>query len=433
MKNIVILGAGTGGALISNLLSQHLDLDEWQITVIDRSLQHVYQPGLLFIPFGMYDYKSGKDICRDILDPLPKDARFVAGDIKLIDHEKKLVETDKGNFSYDFLVSTMGCHPDPGGVQGLSEALGMNGVHTFYDMEGAAKLQGALDQFKHGRLVIDICEMPIKYPVASLEFAFLADYYFHLKGIRDRVEISLATPFAGAFIKPNANRVFTSIAEQKGIKVVPNFTASALNADKKKLYSSDGRDLDYDLLVTVPRHAGPEVLDYSELSDGNGYALTDPTTLKSKRADFIFCMGDNANVSSSKAASVAYFEADTVLENLLCEMEGKPAEASFDGHSNCFIESGYNKALLIDFNCDMEPLEGSFPMPHMGPMSLLKESRMNHVGKLAFKWVYWNLLLPGRMSSMPFLAAHMNFRAKQHFQSHLPDGQTMHQASESNG
>ena len=413
MRNIVILGAGTGGALISNLLSQHLDLDDWQITVIDRSMQHVYQPGLLFIPFGMYGYDSGADISRDILDPMPKDARFVAGDIKLIDHEKKVVETDKGDFSYDFLISAMGCHLDPSGVEGLSETLGMNGVHTFYDVAGAVKLQSALDNFKEGRLVIDICDMPIKCPVAPIEFAFLADYYFHRKGIRDRVEISLVTPYAGAFTKPNANRVLTSIAEEKGIKVIPNFTASAVDADRKKLSAFDGRDLEYDLLVTIPGNVGPEVLDDSELSDGNGYALTDPRTLKSKRADFIYCMGDNTNVATSKAGSVAHFESDTVLENLLREMEGKPAEATFDGHANCFIESGFNKALLIDFNYDMEPLEGSFPMPHMGPMSLLKESYMNHVGKLAFKWVYWNMLLPGRLGSMPFLAAHMSFMGKQ--------------------
>jgi sulfide:quinone oxidoreductase len=413
MKNIVILGAGTAGALVSNLLAQHLDLDDWQITLIDRAKQHVYQPGLLFIPFGLYGYDKDEDLTRDILDPLPKSARFVAGDVKLIDHAKKRVETDKGIFPYDYLVSSMGCHLDTEAVEGLADVMGTKGVHTFYTLDGAQKLKQALNQFKEGRLVIDICEMPIKCPVAPIEFAFLADFYLKQKGIRDRVEISLVTPYAGAFTKPNANRVLSTIAEEKGIKIVPNFSAASVDADKRKIASFDGRDVEYDLLVAIPANSGPAVLDDSGLGDGSGFALTDPRTLKSKKADFIYCMGDNTNVATSKAGSVAHFESDTVLENILHEINGKPADATFDGHANCFIESGHHKALLIDFNYDMEPLEGSFPMPVVGPFSLLKETYMNHMGKLAFKWVYWNLLLPGRLGSMPFVEAHMSFMGKQ--------------------
>ena len=413
MKNIVVLGAGTAGTLVSNLLAQHLDLDDWQITLIDRAKQHVYQPGLLFIPFGMYGYDKDEDITRDILDPLPKQARFVAGSVKLVDHAKKRVETDKGSFPYDFLVSAMGCSLDTEAVEGLAEVMGSNNVHTFYTLDGAQKLKQALSQMKEGRLVIDICEMPIKCPVAPIEFAFLADFYFKQKGIRDRIEISLVTPYAGAFTKPNANRVLSTLAEEKGIKIVPNFSAASVDADKRKIASFDGRDIEYDLLVAIPANTGPVALDDSGLGDGNGFALTDPRTLKSKQADFIYCMGDNTNVATSKAGSVAHFESDTVLENILHEIDGKPANATFDGHANCFIESGHHKALLIDFNYDMEPLPGGYPMPYVGPFSLLQESYMNHMGKLAFKWVYWNLLLPGRLGSMPFVEAHMSFMGKQ--------------------
>ena len=153
-------------------------------------------------------------------------------------------------------------------------------------------------------------------------------------------------------------------------------------------------------------------IDDSDLGDGTGYALTDPRTLKSRKADFIYFLGDNTNVSTSKAGSVAHFEAETIVENLLREIEGKPALPTFDGHANCFIETGYHKAMLLDFNYDIEPLEGSFPMAHVGPFSLLKESYMNHVGKLAFQWVYWNLLLQGRLPNVPLLPSHMNFVGK---------------------
>jgi sulfide:quinone oxidoreductase len=206
--------------------------------------------------------------------------------------------------------------------------------------------------------------------------------------------------------------VLTKIAAEKGIRIVPSFTASAVDTNAKRLTSFEGASIDYDLLVTIPTNVGPQVLDDSGLGDGNGFGLTDPRTLKSRKADGIYFMGDNTNVATSKAGSVGHFEAETVLENLLLEMESKPALSSYDGHSNCFIESGHHKALLIDFNYDMEPLEGSFPTPIVGPFSLLKESYLNHMGKMTFEWVYWHMLLPGRLGHVPLLPSHMNFLGK---------------------
>jgi len=411
MKNVVILGAGTGGALTANLLCHRLDLRQWAITVIDRANLHVYQPGLLFIPFGMYGYESQDDVVRPIAAPLPRNVRLVNADVRLIDHARKEVQTDNGAYPYDFLISALGCRVVPEEVQGMAEEMG-TGVHTFYTLDGALAMRSALDQMKDGRLVIDICEMPIKCPVAPLEFAFLADFHFRQQGIRDRFEILLVTPYTGAFTKPNANRVLSKVADAKGIKVVPNFAISAVDAAKKTIHTFDGRTVDYDLLCAIPPNLGPAVMDDSDLGDGAGFAVTDPRTLKSRKADCIYLLGDNTNVATSKAGSVAHFEAETVVENLLREIDGKPPLASFDGHANCFVETGHHKAMLLDFNYDIEPLEGSFPLPHAGPFSLLEESYMNHMGKLAFKWVYWNLLLPGHLPNVPLLPSHMSFMGK---------------------
>ena len=182
----------------------------------------------------------------------------------------------------------------------MAEEMG-TGVHTFYTLDGALAMRGALDRMKEGRLVIDICEMPIKCPVAPLEFAFLADYYFRQKGIRDRIEISLVTPYTGAFTKPNANRILSKVADAKGIKVVPNFAISAVDAAKKMIRTFDGRTVDYDLLCAIPPNLGPAVIDDSGLGDGAGYAVTDPRTLKSRKAERIYLLGDNTNVATSKA------------------------------------------------------------------------------------------------------------------------------------
>jgi sulfide:quinone oxidoreductase len=411
VKNVVILGAGTGGTLVANLLAHRLDLAEWAITVIDRSPLHVYQPGLLFLPFRMDGYRTQEDVVRPIRAPLPPNVRFVESDVYLIDHVKRVIEADDGDFPYDFLVSAMGCRPAPEEIAGMAGEMG-RGVHTFYDLEGALAMQGALAAMNEGRLVVDICEMPIKCPVAPLEFAFLADWHFRQRGIRDRVEITLVTPYTGAFTKPNANRILSKVAEEKGIHVVPNFATSAVDVDKRCIRTYDGRTVDYELLCAIPPNLGPAVIDGSGLGDGAGYALTDPRTLKSRTAERMYLLGDNTNVATSKAGSVAHFEAETVVENLLREMEGKPPLQTFDGHANCFVETGNHKAMLLDFNYDIEPLEGSFPLPLAGPFSLLEETHLNHLGKLAFKWVYWNLLLPGRLPNVPLLPAHMSFLGK---------------------
>ena len=411
MKELLILGAGTGGVVAANMMVHKLNLKEWRITLVDRASSHIYQPGLLFIPFRLYGYDSADDVVRGIQSPIPKNVRLVAGDVKNIDAENKQVETDSGKYQYDWLISSLGCRLAPEEIEGMQEAMG-NGVHTFYDLEGAIRMQTALDNMEKGRLVIDMAEMPIKCPVAPIEFAFLADYYFHMKGVRDQVDITLITPYEGAFTKPNANRVLSGIAEEKGIEIIPNFALERVDGENKSIHSFEGQAVEYDLLCAIPPNLGPQVLDDAGLSDGTGYGLTDPRTLKSRKADFIYFLGDNSNVSASKAGSVAHFEAETVVENLLREMDGKQPLQSFDGHANCFIESGYHKALLIDFNYDMEPLEGSFPLPYVGPFSLMEESYINHMGKIAFKWVYWNMLLPGHLPNVPLLPSHMSFVGK---------------------
>jgi sulfide:quinone oxidoreductase len=127
----------------------------------------------------------------------------------------------------------------------------------------------------------------------------------------------------------------------------------------------------------------------------------------------IFVIGDASNIPASKAGSVAHFEAEILTENINRFIEGKPLQEEFDGHANCFVETGHGKALLIDFNYTHEPVEGTFPFPGVGPLRLLKESRMNHMGKLAFKWIYWNMLLKG--THIPFVSAKMQ-EAGKHFE-----------------
>lgn len=412
MKNLVILGAGTGGAIMANLMSRKLP-DDWEITVIDKSCAHLYQPGFLFLPFSLYGYEKRKDVVKPIETPLPARARFVGAEIKRIDRDKKKVETTSGKYSYDWLILSLGTKADAEEVDGLPDAMEKEVAHTFYTLDGALAIQKKLENFKEGRLVVNIADMPIKCPVAPIEFVFLADYFFSEKGIRDRVTIELVTPLAGAFTKPAATKVLTKIAEEKNIIIRPNFSIADVDADAKTISSFGGEEANFDYLVSIPPNVGPEVIEESGLGNGAGYAHTDPHTLKALKADNIYAIGDNTDVPTSKAGSVAHFEAEIVAVNLMREIEGKEPLADYDGHANCFIESGYHQALLFDFNYDTQPLPGDFPLPKLGPFSLLKESTLNHWGKLAFKQIYWNLLLTGHLPGDPLLPSQMSMTGKE--------------------
>jgi len=285
-------------------------------------------------------------------------------------------------------------------------------VFDFYTFEGALALRDKLRDWPGGKLVVHITEMPIKCPVAPLEFAFLADSYFKNKHIRDLVEITFVTPLSGAFTKPKATAALQHLLDEKNIHIESDFAIEQVDNERKMIVDYGGREVPYDLLVTVPTNKGDEVIARSEMGDDLNFVPTNKATLQSLVYENIFALGDATNIAASKAGSVAHFEAEILTNNILHFIHGEPLRDEFDGHANCFIETGGGKALLIDFNYSHEPVEGEFPFPGVGPLRLLKESRVNHMGKLAFRWIYWNMLLKG--THIPFVSAKMQ-EAGKHF------------------
>ncbi len=392
MKELVILGAGTAGTMMANKLARSLDASAWRITIVDRNDDHVYQPGLLFVPFG--GYQPGQ-IVRSRRTYLSPAVHYLQTGFVGVDAKAQRVQLPECVLPYDVLVIATGCEIAPEQTPGLTGDGWGTDAFDFYTLEGASALQRRLSAFEGGRLVVNVAEMPIKCPVAPLEFLFLADAYFTKRGRRGDVKLVFATPLEGAFTKPKASALLGGLLDSKGIEVIPEFALEAVDGKARRITSYDGRSQDYDLLVSVPRHVGSKAITESGLGDDSGFVPTDRQTLQSTEHSNIFVLGDATNLPSSKAGSVAHFQADVLTANLLDYVDGRPASEHFDGHSNCFIETGFDKAMLIDFNYDTEPLPGRFPLPGVGPFTLLEESRMNHWGKLAFKWIYWNELLPG--------------------------------------
>lgn len=394
MKNLVILGAGTGGTMMLNKLHKALDLSQWRLTIVDNEKTHYYQPGFLFIPFGVY---NESDVVKPKVKFFPEGMNMINSEIWKVIPEYKKVHLDNGiTLDYDILIIATGSKIAPEETEGLTGKLWKKDIFDFYTLDGAKALAEKFKTWDGGKLVINITEMPIKCPVAPLEFAFLADAFFEDKGIRDKVHIQYVTPLAEAFTKHKCSEVLGHFLEDKGIELVAEFNTGRIDNDGKKLISWDEREIDFDLLVTVPTNKGADYIEASGLGDELNFVPTDKHTLQSLAQNNIFVIGDAANIPASKAGSVAHFESEILTENILHFIHAEPLTARFDGHANCFIESGRGKAFLIDFNYDIEPMPGSFPMAHFGPFSLLKETRMNHLGKLMFRLAYWNVLLKGK-------------------------------------
>ena len=390
---IVVLGGGTGGTMVANRLHRRLDVDRAEIHVVDRDDRHIYQPGLLFVPFGLADLD---EIVRPRRRQLHRGVVFHQNEVDSVALDRDEVRLDDGTMlRYDVLIVASGARLQPEETEGLTGEGWNRRAFTFYTPEGADRLREELREFDGGRLVVNLVDMPIKCPVAPLEFAFLVDWYLRERGVRSRTELMYATPLDGAFTKPIASDHLSSLLAEKEIELVTEFNTGEVDTAGGTMTSYDGRTVDFDLLVTVPLHGGAAFLDRSPgLGDALGFVPTDRRTLQTAARPNVFALGDATDLPTSKAGSVTHFEAEVLVDNVANYLAGRELLDRYDGHANCFIETGFHKALLIDFNYDTEPLPGHFPS--IFGLPLLRESRVNHLGKLAFQWLYWHALLPGR-------------------------------------
>src|SRR5215207_1341869 len=345
MKRLVVLGSGTAGTMVVNKLRPHLDRGEWSITVVDQDGEHLYQPGLLLLPFGV---SEPEELVKPRVRFIPAGEDLVLGEIDRVDADANSVRLADGReLGYDYLVIATGTSPRADQTPGMAEGEWRKSIFDFYTLDGAIALRDKLESWEGGRLVVHVVEMPIKCPVAPLEFTFLADAFFAERGMRDRVEITYVTPLEGAFTKPVASRHLGGMLDERKIAIEGDFMVDRVDPDARTLVSMDEREVPFDLLVTVPLNMGADFVARSGLGDELNYVPVDKYTLLSKAHPNIFAIGDASDIPVSKAGSVAHFSVE--------------------------------------------------------PFTLLEESHTNHWGKLGFRWAYWHLLLPGRPMPVPTL------------------------------
>jgi sulfide:quinone oxidoreductase len=385
MQRIVILGGGVGGTLTANLLVRKLrrriDRDEVEISVVDATGRHVYQPGFMYIAMGG---ERAADLERPEESLLDKRVKLIVGEVAAVDAARQIVTlTDGLPIAYDILVLATGSRIVPEAIEDFATE-----AHHFYTAEAAARLRCALDAFTGGRIVIGIAGMPYKCPPAPLEVAFLIESELRDRGLRGRSTIDFCSPIGRAFTIESVSDMATPILEQRGIELHTFFNVEAIDAARKVVCSLEGEELPYDLLILVPPHKGQQFLMDSGLAPApGGWLPTDRHTLQVGDQPNVFALGDATDLPLSKAGSTAHFEAPVVAERIVAAVEGRAPvgkHADYDGKVMCFFEIGDGKGTLLRFDYDHPPQP---PKPN----------QLWHLGKIVFNKTYWHTVPRGRV------------------------------------
>jgi sulfide:quinone oxidoreductase len=385
MKRVLVLGGGVGGTLTANLVSRKLKkriaAGEVEVTVVDSTGQHVYQPGFMYIAMGG---ERAKNLSRPERSLLDSRVNLVVATATNIDVEGQVVELDNGDrLNYDQLVLATGSRILPERIEHFAEE-----AHHFYSAKAAAKLRKALDAFTGGKIIVGIAGMPYKCPPAPLEVSFLIESELRDRGLRDKTEMHYCSPIGRAFTIESVSEMATPILEEKGIELHTFFNVEEIDPATKVVKSLEGEDLPYDLLILVPPHAGAQlVIDAGLASAPGGWLPTDRHTLKVGDRPNVFALGDATDLPLSKAGSTAHFEAPVVAEQVAAAIEGRAPSgkhANYEGKVMCFFEVGDGKGTLLQFDYDHPPKP---PKP----------GRVWHLGKIVFNKTYWQTVPKGRV------------------------------------
>ena len=378
-KTVAVLGGGIGGVVAAAELRRRLSR-EHRVVLIDRTGTHAFQPSFLWVMSGA---REPARVVRDLGSLRRKGVELKCAEVQAVDLRAREVETSSGKVAYDYLVLSLGAELDPGAFAGLAEA----GL-TFYTLEGAAALRSRLAAFDGGRVAVLVSKLPFKCPAAPYEAALLLEATLRGRGLRERVEVDFYTPeklpmpVAGAAV----GAALKEMLESRGIRFHPEHALRSVDAAGRRLAFVNGAEAPFDLLAFVPPHRAPACVREAGLLNDAGWVPVDPRTLETAHPG-VFAIGDLAAIKLEsglmlpKAGVFAHAEAKVVARNIAALVEGRPPAAGFDGHGQCWVETGGGKAAFA---------KGNFYASPSPAVALRKPSALWHLTKVLFER-YWLL------------------------------------------
>ncbi len=381
MKKIAVVGGGAGGLIFSSKLANEMYREirsgGLKITVFDSSRYHEFQPGYLGVAFR----GKSEDKVKRLIDELVfSGVEHVKENASTINLEEKYLLTDKTGrrFDFDQIVISTGAVPDYDQVPGLKAV-----NHDFHtNAERSADVFKAISKVRSGRVVVGIGGLPYKCPPSPNEAAFMVDEYFRKKGIRDKVQVTMVTPYLRAYPAEPISEVITPLYEDRDIELVTGFNLDTVDGEKKELLSLEGDGVSYDELILVPPHSTVPAVRSSDFVDEDGWIITDKRDLHIKDYDYAFSLGDNTNIPISKAGVEAHLQGIVVAENIASELSGSSERCLFTGRTQCSMETGRHQATFVI---------GTYERG----VDRIKPSTMNYMEKKFMERIYWASLKGG--------------------------------------
>lgn len=395
---IVVVGGGTAGLDVASRLCRELRKPD--VTIIEPSEKHAYQPGWTLVSSGVF----GKDhFVRDEADFIPDRATWEKERVAGFEPEQNNVTLQSGRrIGYDYLIVAPGHQLDYDKIEGLDGHLGHDGLYSNYTGEGAESTWQGIRGFRGGTALFVEPASPIKCGGAPQKIAYMADSYWQRTGVRERIEERFVTGKPSIFSSPYYRQALEGVMERKDIQPVLGHDLVCVDPEKREatfsVTTGDGRStetISYDLLHLCPPQSAPDFIKQSPLANEAGYVEVDKHSLQHTRYPNVFSLGDASSLPTSKTGAAIRKQAPTLVHNLLREMDGVDLSVDskeYHGYTSCPLVTEYGKMMLAEFDYSLKPTPSLPPWDH----DSRKETYANWLLKTrVLPNMYWRGMLRG--------------------------------------